>query len=244
MSLVQGTGTVCKPRPPLHTMEQCRCRHLSTGIYVTINVRSRPELNALVWKVVEHGQGDRIIVQNTTPDACVPEGHKISVRCNAVSPLAVVPYVPGISADPNTTSVEPDVRQLEDFIGASSHNGRPRTGVWLPLPLLCGNAIMLVDTPPMHGQALVMYPRLAQYTVLFKSAWNGDIILMMECDVLKTCPACQVWPWCAWCGKFLLPVMAHRCSNRHTSFRKQLFDKGPTQMRLETLEYLRKKYRA
>ena len=210
----------------MHMMEQCRCRHLSVGTYVCINVTSRPALNALVWEVVGHGQGDRMIVQATAPADGVPEGYQISVRCNSVSPLAVVPYVPGTPADPDPTSVEPEVQQLEQFVMASSHNSALPTDEWLQLPLLGGNAIMLTDTAPGLGQALIMYPRLAQYQLVFSSAWNGDEVLMME------------WPWCAWCRKFLLPVMDHRNSKKHRSFRRQLMDKGPERIRLEAIANL------
>ena len=191
-------------------VEQCQCRQLPIGTYVGINVNSRPALNALVWQVVGHGQGDRAIVQATAPADGVPEGYQISVRCNSVSPLAVVPYVPGTPSDPDPTSTEPEVMQLEQFVMGSSHNFTVPTGIWLPLPLLGGNAIMLIDTAPEPG-------------------------LMMECDVLKPCPAKQVWPWCAWCRKFLLPVMDHRNSKKHRSFRRQLMEKGPERIRQEAM---------
>ena len=216
-------------------VEQCQCRQLPIGTYVGINVNSRPALNALVWQVVGHGQGDRAIEQATAPADGVPEGYQISVRCNSVSPLAVVPYVPGTPSDPDPTSTEPEVMQLEQFVMGSSHNFTVPTGIWLPLPLLGGNAIMLKDPAPDPGQALIMYPRLTQYQMVFCSAWNGDVVLMMECDVLKPCAAKQVWPWCAWCRKFLLPVMDHRNSKKHRSFRRQLMEKGPERIRQEAM---------
>ena len=122
--------------------------------------------------------------------------------------------------------------------GASAY---PRQWDYARIRKICDatGAFMLTDMAPGPGQALIMYSQLSQHQMIFHNAWNGDVVLMMECDVLKACPAKQVWPWCAWCRKFLLPVEDHRNSKKHQSFRRQLMEKGPEQIRQETLAHLR-----
>ena len=71
----------------------------------------------------------------------------------------------------------------------------------------------MIATGP--GRDLVMYPRFRGYELWFYSAWAKETILMLDVDLLKLCPACQVWPWCAWCQKFLFPPDAHRSSPNH-----------------------------
>ena len=62
---------------------------------------------------------------------------------------------------------------------------------------------------------LVMFPELSGYQLLFYSTWANETIVLEDFDILKSYPEEQVWPWCAYCQKFLHPVGAHRKSKAH-----------------------------
>ena len=181
---------------------------VEAGAYVKINdVRSRPELNVRTWVVEGAGRDDRLVVRSLDTEAL-----RISVPRDSVAMLAIVPL--------NAPRAEPkfELAMLERF--AEPHN-EDRLGQWLRLPGYGGNAIMLQRaTPP--GRDLVMYPQFRGLELHFRSVWAGETFILIECDILKPCPACQVWPYCAMCQKFQLPVAAHRCSRAHTSNRRHL----------------------
>ena len=104
---------------------------------------------------------------------------------------------------------------------------------WVPLPGLGRNSIMVQRRERRHPRPLLMFPRLEQLDLelMFHSTWSGQFILVVEADILKCCPANQIWPYCAWCRKFHCPVDGHRNGKMHAR----------CQYYLETLdvEYLR-----
>ena len=114
-----------------------------------------------------------------------------------------------------------------------------RLGKWWPLPRLGGNSIMLrTATDP--ARDLLMFPRLRGYEFWFRSSWNGDHILLQDADILKVCPAGQVWPWCSWCRRFLLPVADHRVSRSHAKYYKNEASYEREHLRNMCLEHLRR----
>ena len=68
----------------------------------------------------------------------------------------------------------------------------------------------------------VMYTELTGHELWFYSAWADEVIQLIDCDILKLCPACQVWPWCSFCHKFLMPAEAHRASAKHIKCRHRV----------------------
>ena len=126
-------------------------------------------------------------------------GEQISVSLAAVQSLALVPF----EAPPCEPTVEAGM--LERFCLQQT------TNVWMPLPGLGGNFVMMLACGAgVPSSGLLMYPGLHNYQLWFRSNWNGEVILMTNCDVLKVCPAKQVWPWCSYCNRFLLPAADHR----------------------------------
>ena len=90
----------------------------------------------------------------------------------------------------------------------------PPLNTWINLPLLGNNSIMLTRNDDPHYD-LVYLPQFRGYQLHFYSDWAGEYITLQNCDILKVCPKCQIWPWCAYCKKFLFPVARHRGSIKH-----------------------------
>ena len=179
---------------------------MEAGAYVRITVQSRPELNRLSWVYQGPDREGRLLVK------CVGHGETtISVRRESVTPLALAPV--GACMDPQR-----ELSRLERF--ALTDDGTP-LGVWMNLPGLGRNAIM-IRTATVTGRDLVMYPRFEGYEVWFRSGWSQEEFIMLECDVLKECPRWHVWPWCSFCGRFLLPHEEHRRSRCHQKCRGYL----------------------
>ena len=93
--------------------------------------------------------------------------------------------------------------------------------VEIPIPGLGGNRIMLRRRCSDHRRPCLMFPRLEMLglEMLFLSTWyDQQIMSIIEIDILKPCPQKQIWPYCAWCGKFHLPYEgygSHRKSKKH-----------------------------
>ena len=145
---------------------------------------------------------DRVVLITASDDSNSMV-HSISVKQDAITTTALVPA--------HVTNARPydDVMTLQRFVLSSS-----RLNTWVHLPGLGGNAIFLREASA-NSPPLVMYNELRGYELWFHSDWNGDTIQLRDCDILKLCPQRQVWPWCSWCQRFLLPADAHRCSKRH-----------------------------
>ena len=82
-----------------------------------------------------------------------------------------------------------------------------------------GQGLLLSQWIPVRAdddvRELVMFPELSGYQLLFYSTWANETIVLEDFDILKSYPEEQVWPWCAYCQKFLHPVGAHRKSKAH-----------------------------
>ena len=187
---------------------------ITVGDYVEITTTSRPELNNQLWMVHdEQPHHGRVTLRPIGPEQ---QDQLISVKHSAVHPVALVlAHVP-LPADA-------DVATLQRFLGADgAHNGSSerrfsfaRVNQWICLPGLGGNSVMLKEAGNPNQLTNVMYPGLQGYELWFYSAWAQEVIQLVDCDILKLCPACHVWPWCAWCHRFLFPPEAHRGSRRH-----------------------------
>ena len=191
------------------------------GEYVQITCQSQPELNSLLWEVKGLAENGRIIVES------VEETHRrISVRQEAIRNLALVPA--GMTVHPDIEAM-----MLEQHIFGGG-NGL-RLNARIDLPGLGGNYVYVRETIRPQAQSLVMYPRLDGYDMFFFSTWSNETIELLDCDVLKLCPQGQVWPWCAHCRRFLLPVEAHRESSAHSQCRRNLEFYGRARTRVECL---------
>ena len=65
-----------------------------------------------------------------------------------------------------------------------------------------------------------MFPELARLglELWFDSQWVSEMFQLQWADILKPCPAGQMWPFCIWCSKFHLPVSgagSHCISQKH-----------------------------
>ena len=193
-------------------------------MYVSL-ATSRDDINARQWTVASTsptgGTHYRIIVAS----ADNVEPRTISVLRSAVSPLALVPMPNQIALPLLTPIAEANqtASAVEHYLagGAGGANGggsdwRSRLNIWFPLPGLGENSLLLRESTDPNYR-LVMFPSLAQRSLelWFYSAWAGELILLQDFDYIKLCPACQNWPWCAWCERFLFPVSGHRGSKGH-----------------------------
>ena len=201
---------------------------------------TRPEFNARVWKVEEFVPGPpgtvHVRITLVSADGLLDDSgssKRISVLDEKCSHLAVVPLERSATQPSSTIGWAPDwtslaplavptsfsdqFEMLARFVFANRAKGscKPLLDTWVGLPLLGGNKIMLRESVLQHEQQLVMYPLLDGYTLWFFSTWAQETIQLIQCDILKACPACQVWPWCAYCHRFLFPVHAHRASKKH-----------------------------
>ena len=200
--------------------------NINVGDFVTVNTQNKPEYNRCLWNVVSFLASGRVVLETAANDSnsMVP-WHSISVNQDAIASLALVPAHVNARADD-------DVMTLQRFV-ASSY----KVNTWLPLPGLGGNAI-LVREASANSPPLVMYNELRGHELWFHSSWNGDLIQLVDCDILKLCPARQVWPWCSWCQKFLLPVDAHRCSKRHAKLSFFLRNQSLDDLRAQVIRRL------
>jgi len=78
----------------------------------------------------------------------------------------------------------------------------------------------------------LMYPRLCELglSLYHGSGWGQTYIRLEFCDITKPCKAEQIWVWCAWCQKFILPVDgpgSHRGSIKHHKALGYLEKYGP-----------------
>ena len=186
--------------------------NINVGDFVAVNTQTKPEYNRCLWKVASFCASGRVILE-TAADGSNSMVHSISVKQDAITSAALVPAHVSARADD-------DVMTLQRFVSSSS-----KVNIWLPLPGLGGNAI-LVREASANSPPLVMYNELRGHELWFHSSWNGDLIQLVDCDILKLCPARQVWPWCSWCQRFLCPPDAHRCSKRHAKLSFLLRDQS------------------
>ena len=193
-----------------------------------MTLTSTSEHNGRTWQVIGPGRAGRVVVESLDEPKVT-----ISVQVTSTYPLALIPHQePAVQT---AQAVKLDISTFERF--ASGHRFRaPHMNEWLSLPGLGGNAVMFVEGSTAVDD-LVMYPGLHGLQVWFRSTWdNGKVMRLVECDILRVCPQCQVWPWCAWCKRFLLPVESHRSSRRHMSFRQRQLEMPRDDLRMEVLQ--------
>ena len=195
----------------------------SAGDLVAVTTTSKPEFNTKVWRVIETRADGRVVAHNDD------DNQRIVVKEEQVTHLALVPastLAPHVAAHnmqmqqpaplavPNSLEAEAEVFTRFVFGINSGGSRQPLLNTWIPLPLLGGNMICLTqNTDPDYE--LVLFPQLSGYQLHFFSRWEEEQIRLQDCDILKLCPVRQVWPWCAYCHKFLYPVEAHRASKQH-----------------------------
>ena len=214
----------------------------TVGDLIAVQTDNRPEFNSRVWEVEDivtpasasdSASASRRLILDSADELLDDDGFlkRISVAEDRCTFLAVVPLETLATQTPSQSSTdqwqlgnlsvpmafEAQFELVTRFIfgnhGRAGSSG-PLLNTWIPLPLLGGNMIMLVENPdPEHE--LVMYPQLHGYQLHFYSAWGRCVIVLADCDILMACPACQVWPWCAFCHRILFPVESHRASKKH-----------------------------
>ena len=188
----------------------------SAGDLVAVTT-SKPEFNTKVWRVIETRAEGRVVVHNDD------DNKLIAVKEEQVTHLAVVPAstsAPHAAAHnmqmqqlaplavPISLEAETEVFTRFVFGNNSGGSRQPLLNTWIPLPLLGGNMICLTqNTEPEYE--LLLFPQLSGYQLHFFSGWAQEQIRLQDCDILKQCPSIQVWPWCAYCQKFLLPFDVH-----------------------------------
>jgi hypothetical protein len=183
----------------------------AVGDFVTITVLSRPELNSRVFKVVREDlcQPERVIVES----ADTGEAVTISIRRANAWSLALTP----VTVETAPVDLPNDVAMLSRFVIGGGDPSQRRLNQWVRLPGLGGNSIMLRPAVSTVGTEnnLLWFPQLIGHELWFHSSWSQETIQLQDADVLKLCPAQQIWPWCSYCQKFLLPCEAHRASSAH-----------------------------
>ena len=90
---------------------------------------------------------------------------------------------------------------------------------WIYLPCWGQNSVMLVRRPSNGPTGLpkIMFPKLEGLglELRFRSG-SGQCEIQIEFfDVIQLCNGEQLWPICAWCGKYLAPPEDHRGSRTH-----------------------------
>ena len=214
----------------------------TVGDLIAVQTENRPEFNSRVWEVQEivetasasaSASASRRLILVSADGLLDDDGFlkRISVAEDRCTFLAVVPLETPATQTPSQSSTdqwqlgnlsvpmafEAQFELMTRFIFGNhgrAGSSRPLLNTWIPLPLLGGSMIVLVENPdPEHE--LVMYTQLHGCQLHFYSAWGRCVIVLADCDILMACPACQVWPWCAFRHKFLFPVESHRGSIRH-----------------------------
>ena len=178
---------------------------------------TRPEFNEKVWKVAvcdarcQPGPGPpgtmycRITL--VSADGLLDDDgflKRISVAEDRCTFLAVVPLETPATQTPSQSSTdqwqlgnlsvprafEAQFELMTRFIfgnhGRAGSSG-PLLNTWIPLPLLGGNMIMLVENPYPEYE-LVMYPPLHGYQLHFYSAWGRCVIVLADCVFLMAWP--------------------------------------------------------
>lgn len=204
---------------------------MQPGAQVSIRTNSNAHYNSMVWEVMSCDvHNTKVMLGNSQVD------NPISVAVSKVFPLSLAPlegcqddygdqfalqvrdldyngkveqwcvsFLPEISAQNH--------KDFEDRISAVVDR-------WMPVPGLGGNSIML--RRHVWGQhdpeKLVLFPILnfLGLGIWFHSTCYGSAIELKDADIFKPCKQDQIWPYCAYCKKFLLPPDAHQCSNKHT----------------------------
>ena len=179
---------------------------VNVGDYVEVTT-NRPEYNEQLWLVHDEqtveGRVTLRRIANPNDDNDEQCHQKlIAVRKDAVHPVALVPAHVSLPLDADFATMQRFL--CADGARNGGENGErrfsfPRVNQWIRLPGLGGNAVMLREASNPDDLTSALYPGLQGYELWFYSAWEEQIIQVIECDILKLCPARQVWPWCAWC---------------------------------------------
>ena len=101
--------------------------------------------------------------------------------------------------------------------------------VCLQLPRRGNNWLVMQRRAEAHpNRHLYMFPDAATgWDVYFISFGECQIVQMQEFDILKLCPQDNWWPYCSYCGKFVLPSLTvHRASRQHEKMRMWLLTGG------------------
>ena len=195
----------------------------SAGNLVVVNTQ-RVVLNSRIWTVTDIKRTDGRVVLSSADGLLSDVGavKHIAMFAENVTHLAVVPANRALAPSVGPSNQAEEGEMLARFVfgntggGSGGNGGRsvPPLNTWINLPLLGDNSIMLTRNDDPHYD-LVYLPQFRGYQLHFYSDWAGEYITLQNCDILKVCPKCQIWPWCAYCKKFLFPVARHRGSIKH-----------------------------
>ena len=211
---------------------------MTEGVSVTVRT-SRSEYNVVAWEVFEPPQDGRVFLVGQVQN--VEKMIRVGVGNVWPASLALCDGLQTLEAlDRQTLNLQLDVPfhwRMEAWVFSTLHivpgvDLGPHPDLdryletWIPIPFLGGNSILLQRSTH-RRRPLVMYPRLEQLglAMWFRSDWYGQSAEIIEFDVLKPCPAGQIWPFCSWCRKFHLPYDgpgSHRCSIAHGRARSWL----------------------
>ena len=183
----------------------------SIGTLVTIDVQNPAYANRGAWIVVDNNyKGDRAVVEQTNSEGQCCRIAVLRSNCHSL-----------------TLRLPDTGMEIQDFMLSNSS----RLNVWIPLPGMPGNSILLKKTTGLPGveqlspgsallraNTVLSWPRLTALGigVRFRSVEFGCEHDLEFFDVLAWCPAGHVWIFCAWCGKFHFPCEGgHRESGEH-----------------------------
>ena len=194
---------------------------LAEGSLVMITT-SQSVYNQKVWNVIDIApldRPDRILLEDASGGRCDGDGEQrkkvIAVRREVVHTLEV-DIIPPVLTDDLTTSMELANAVQQTFNFDSSDNFEHLLDRWVPLGGRGGNMV-LVRRRTRQDYRLFLFDTIDRLglELWFYSRWAQQTILLEDWDVIKLCPACQNWPWCCWCEKFLFPPEQHRSSSTH-----------------------------
>ena len=136
----------------------------------------------------------------------------------AAAALAAIP------SEENAMIIEHCVMQLLEHSSRASWSSQElvrnvRAGDWafLQLPMYGNNWLAMQRRAQPHpDRQLFFFPEAARaWDVHFISIGQYQVFQMEDYDILKLCPANNFYPYCCYCGKFLLPPNHHRCTLKH-----------------------------
>ena len=187
----------------------------TVGDLIAVQTETRPEFNSRVWEVEDivipasasasASASCRLIL--VSADGLLDDDgflKRISVAEDRCTFLAVVPLETPATQTPSQSSTdqwqlgnlsvprafEAQFELMTRFIFGNHGRGGssgPLLNTWIPLPLLGGNMIMLVENPYPEYE-LVMYPPLHGYQLHFYSAWGRCVIVLADCVFLMAGP--------------------------------------------------------
>ena len=226
-----------------HTQAHTSVAWMKKGEIVNVRGVAVEENESMTWTIEEEPKDGKVLL---SCGCCGSELKLIRIAVDKVSPTTLSLYTSEATlAASETLNFQLDLPfhwKLESWIVShmpteydSDADIDKYLNQWVTIPGLGGNRILLRRCT-WQRRPLLMFPRLEMLglELCFWSQWYRESTVVMEVDILKPCPAGQIWIYCAWCQKFHLPyygIGSHRQSKKHAKARWYLDNEPAERLR-------------